>query len=182
MLFCVWDSSSSMSESAGCKAVNFFGWEVPNVGLKGQRKSIQRLSLMKQKGDTAVGLPVKVRKIIMATNRELSNEHYYRRLWLMLRNLVGKGRLFSRREWVEFCIAYFRDMNGKVEFWWKSGIPYVPPDWDILFPDADCRWLSDYLQECKGEPKSHSPLYGRLRVFDAVIQARWPHIAKRIRA
>lgn len=124
-------------------------------------------------------LPWKKRIIIVATNRELANEHYSRRLWMAIKNItVMHG--FSRRGWVDFCIAYFRDMNGLVEFQWRNGMPYVPPDWDAWFRDPDARWLSYYLQESNGLPKMRSHLYSRLRVFDAVIRALWPNIAKRI--
>ncbi len=61
-------------------------------------------------------------------------------------------------------------------------MPYVPPDWDIWFNDHEARWMSYYLQqEFDGAPKMRSRLYSRLRVFDAVIRARWPNIAKHIR-
>ena len=122
--------------------------------------------------------PLEKRIIVVATNKELSNEHYYRRLWIVMRNL-SEG--FSRRRWVDFCIAYFRDTDGTVEFRWPNGMPYMPPDWDTLFNDGDARWLSFYLEQINGVPKRRSHLYSRLRVFDAVIRARWPNIAKRIR-
>lgn len=117
------------------------------------------------------------RIIIVATNRELAGEHYYKRLWIAIRNLSEE---FSRRKWVDCCIGYFRDMDGAVEFQWPNGTPYLPPDWDNLFSDADARWLSFYLEEFNGSPKMRSNLYSRLRVFDAVIRAKWPNIAKRI--
>lgn len=148
--------------------------------LQDQPENIQRASLKKQKGETAVALPVKKRKIIMATNRELANEHRYRRLWITIKNLMGKDG-FSRRKFVDFCINCFRDKNETVECQWPGGMTYVLPDWDILFPDSDCRWLSDYLEECNGLPKRRSPMYSRLRIFDAVIQMCWPNIARRIR-
>lgn len=127
-----------------------------------------------------MALPSRKRIIIVATNRELSNEHRYKRQWVATKNLIATHD-FSRRGWVDFCINCYRDTYGRVDFRWSSGMAYILPEWDILFPDSDCRWLSYYLQECKGEPKSHSPLYSRLRVFDAAIQIRWPNIAKRIR-
>ncbi len=149
--------------------------------VQGQLNIIRRASLINKEGNTAMSLPARKRIITMASNWELANEHYYRRLWMTIRNLVGKRCCFSRREWVDFCVAYFRDMNETVEFQWQNGMPYVLPDWDTWFRDTDARWLSYYLQEDNGLPKMHSHLYGRLRVFDAVIRARWPNIAKRIR-
>lgn len=128
-----------------------------------------------------MALPSRKRIIIMATNRELMNEHRYKRQWIATKSLMATHR-FSRRGWVDGCIDCYRDTNETIELQWHGGMAYVLPDWDILFPDSDSRWLSYYLQECKGEPKSHSPLYSRLRVFDAFIQIRWPNIAKRIRA
>lgn len=148
---------------------------------QGQPKTIRRASLRKQKGETAVVLPEENEPVFMATNRELENEHYYWRLWMTVKNLMLIHK-FSRREWVEFCIAYFRDMAGVQKFQWRDGTPYVLPDWDTVFGDPDCRWLSYYLQECNGLPKMHSHLYSRLRIFDAVIRARWPHIARWIQA
>lgn len=149
--------------------------------VQGQSKTIRRASLRKQKGHIEVALPAVKRIIIVATNRELMNEHRYKRQWTATKNIMAMHG-YSRRGWVDFCIDTYRDTYGKYEFQWPCGMAYVLPDWDVLFSDPDCRWLSDYLEECKGEPKSHSPLYGRLRVFDAVIQIRWPNIAKRIRA
>lgn len=124
------------------------------------------------------GLPSQKRIIIVATNRELANEHYYRRLWIAIRNLSDE---FSRRQLVDHCIAYFRDVSRLVNFQWPNGMPYVPPDWDTWFNDLDARWLSYFLQELNGSPKMRSHLYSRLRVFDAVIRAKWPNIAKWIR-
>ncbi len=106
-------------------------------------------------------LPSERRIIIVATNKELSCEHYYRRLWIVMRNLSDE---FSRRQLVDVCIGYYRDMNGKLDFKWPGGIPYILPDWDIWFSDPDGRWLSYFLEQCNGLPKRRSHLYSRLRV------------------
>ncbi len=123
-------------------------------------------------------LPSERRIIIVATNKELSCEHYYRRLWIVMRNLSDE---FSRRQLVDVCIGYYRDMNGKLDFKWPGGMPYILPDWDIWFSDPDGRWLSYFLEQCNGLPKRRSHLYSRLRVFDAFIRARWPNIARWIK-
>lgn len=119
--------------------------------------------------------------LVVATNKELANEHYYIRLWMAMKNL-SEIHGISRRRWIALAIACFRDADGSVEFIWPNGLPYVLPEWDILFNDLDGRWLSLYLASCNGCPKSHSHLYGRLRVFDAVIRLRWPNIARGIQA
>lgn len=145
-------------------------------------KNIQQASSKKQKEGTPMALSVEKWIIItVATNKELSNEHYYRRLWMAIKNLMSIHG-FSRRGWVDFCINYFRDKDGIVKLQWANDMPYVLPDWDTWFSDPDARWLSYYLQECNGIPKIHSHLYSRLRVFDAVIRAKWPSIAMRIQA
>lgn len=128
-----------------------------------------------------MAVPSWKRVIIVATNKELESEHRYRRLWMAIKNLMELLGI-SRRQWVDFCIGVFRDSYGLVEFRWPNGQPYVLPEWEVLFKDADARWLSYYLVGCNGCPKSHSHLYGRLRVFDAVIRLRWPKIARWIQA
>ncbi len=78
-------------------------------------------------------LPISERRIIIvATNKELSCEHYYRRLWIVMRNLSDE---FSRRQLVDVCIGYYRDMNGKLDKFgaWQGGIPYIPGHWDIWY-------------------------------------------------
>lgn len=126
-----------------------------------------------------MSLPAEKPIIVVASNRELENEHYSRRLWMAIKNIMIMHGV-SRRRWVDFCISVFRD--GVVEFQWANGMTYVPPDWETCFRDPDARWLSFYLQECNGIPKMRSHQYSRLRVFDAVIRARWPNIAKWIKA
>ncbi|MDR4468468.1 MAG: hypothetical protein MRJ68_09245 [Nitrospira sp.] len=128
-----------------------------------------------------MALPSGKRVIIVATNKTLSNEHYYNRLWIAIKNLSAIHGI-SRRQWVDLCIACFRDTYGSMEFRWPNGVPYEPPDWDVWFPDGEARWLSYYLAGSNGCPKSRSHLYGRLRVFDLVIRVRWPNIAKGIQA
>lgn len=147
--------------------------------VQDQLKTIRRASSRKQKGEIAVVLPEENGSVIVvATNKELSSEHYYRRLWIVMKYLSDE---LSRRQLVALCIAYYRDMYGKVHFQWPDGTPYVLPEWDIWFRDPEARWLSYYLEQCNGLPKRRSHLYSRLRVFDAFIRARWPKIAKRIR-
>ena len=58
--------------------------------VQDQLKTIRRASLRKQKGETAVALPAKKRIIVIATNRELTNEHYYRRLRLTVQKPLAK--------------------------------------------------------------------------------------------
>jgi len=128
-----------------------------------------------------MAVPSRKRVIIVATNRELASEHYYIRLWMAMKNL-SEIHGISRRQWMALVIACFRDAYGSVEFQWPNGIPYVLPEWDVLFKDLDGRWISIYLAGCNGCPKSRSHIYGRLRVFDAVIRLRWPKIARRIKA
>ena len=126
-------------------------------------------------------LPSGKRVILVATNKDLADEHYYRRLWITMRNLSDMYDI-SRRQWVSLSIATFRDASESLELRWPNGMPYVPPDWGVCFKDGDARWFSYYLEEgCNGSPKRRFKLFSRLRVFDAVIRVRWPHIAKRIR-
>ncbi len=63
------------------------------MGLKDQPKKIQRATLINKGGDTAMSLPAEKRVIIIATNKGLVNDLYFRRLWLAVKNLlVGKRR------------------------------------------------------------------------------------------
>ena len=67
-----------------------------------------------------IKLSMRIRKTVyVATNAELMNEHYYRRLWIAVRNIS-----IPRRDWLDGLDGLadaFRDAD--VELLYKSGEP-----------------------------------------------------------
>lgn len=116
-----------------------------------------------------LGRPV----VYVATDAELRNEHYYRRLWMAMRS-----REIPRRDWLDELANTFRD--AEAEFCYRSGKPYELPDIDDIFDDPDMRWISAFLQPgADGEmPASRSTKLERLRVLDLYFRVRYPLIAR----
>lgn len=110
--------------------------------------------------------------VYVASDTELSNQQYYRRLWLATRNID-----ISRRDWPDELADAFRDTNAEYRF--PSGMPYFLPDIDEVFTDPGMRWMSDFLVS---DPSGHSPsVYRRskdkLRLIDLYFRVRHPKIA-----
>ena len=108
------------------------------------------------------------RTITVATNAELLNKHYYRRLWLAARNMG-----IPRRKWLDTIADVFYVI-------YKTGEPYPFPDIDQVFgDDPDMRWFGYYLMDNgkKDFPKSYSRKLERLRLIDLYFRIAYPHIA-----
>jgi len=118
--------------------------------------------------------------IFVTTDDELKDEHYYRRLWIVARNLK-----IPRRGWPDAISCFFRDLdiNG-IEICHYNLEPYDIPFIDDYLTDPECRWLSDFFQadESGNRPKRQSRKYELLRIIDVFIRGAYPKLANRIRA
>lgn len=111
--------------------------------------------------------------VYVASDAELNDEHYYRRLWLATRNIN-----ISRRDWPDELADAFRDVD--VDYRFPSGMPYFLPDIDEVFTDPGMRWMSDFLVS---DPTGRRPaIYRRskdkLRLIDLYFRVKHPKIAR----
>ena len=111
----------------------------------------------------------------VATTAELMNEHYYRRLWMAVRNLP-----ISRREWLDTLADCLRD-TCDIVILHRSGeafaIPYVD---EIMGDDPENRWFSLYLKaDPSGErPSRQSRMLERVQLLDLYFRIKHPDIAR----
>lgn len=113
--------------------------------------------------------------VFLATDEELSDAHYYLRLWLAARNVQC-----SRRAWLDEIADTLRDFEGTI--WTPNGEAYEVPLVDEVFgDDADMRWMSDYLRpsdfDCR-KPARISARPSRVRLIDLYFRIRHPQIAR----
>jgi hypothetical protein len=113
------------------------------------------------------------KRVFLATDEELSDNHYYLRLWLAARNVSC-----SRRGWLNEIADALRDYDGTI--WAQDGEVYVIPLVDEVFgDDADMRWMSDYLRPYDGEerPFRISARPSRVKLIDLYFRIKHPEIA-----
>lgn len=104
----------------------------------------------------------------------LLSEHYYRRLWLAIRNLS-----IPRREWLDELADTFRDYEGDILT--AGNRPYELPLIDEAFgDDFEMRWLGYYLRpDATGHfPRSKSRKVERLQLLDLYFRIKHPQIAQ----
>ncbi len=114
------------------------------------------------------------KRVFLATDAELSDNHYYLRLWLAARNVAC-----SRRGWLNEIADTLRDYDGTI--WAPNGEVYVVPLVDDVFgDDADMRWMSDYLRSCPDgeQPRRVSSRPSRVRLIDLYFKIRHPEVAR----
>ncbi len=115
------------------------------------------------------------RQVVIATDAELTGEHYYRRLWMAARNIQ-----ISRRGWLNELADCLRDTHD-VEIRYPSGqsypIPYVD---ELMGDDPDNRWMSDFLRSdpSGARPRSRSRKLERVRLIDLYFRIKYPKIAQ----
>ena len=100
--------------------------------------------------------------IYVATDEELKDPHYYRRLWLAARNVP-----IPRRDWLDAIADAIRDFDGDILT--TTGERYDIPDIDEIFgDDPDMRWMSRFKATKKGadRPRAMSNKIERLRLID----------------
>ena len=116
------------------------------------------------------------KKIYYLTPPEtLLSEHYYRRLWLAVRNLG-----IPRREWLDVLADRLRDNDGCIMD--EDGNEYEFPFVDDIFgDDPSMRWAGYYLlaDESGTTPKTKSRKIERLQLLDLYFKVHLPEIAKR---
>ncbi len=108
----------------------------------------------------------------------LLSEHYYRRLWLAVRNIK-----ITRRDWLDEMADMIRDFDGKIVT--PDGHQYELPLVDDVFGnDFDMRWLGYYLipNEAGDHPRSRSRKIERLQLLDLYFRIKHPEVAENFRA
>ncbi len=118
----------------------------------------------------------KKRIVYVATRAELMNEHYYWRLWLLIRNM-----LISRRQWLEE-LSFLPIDHPDVIIAYRSGESFIMPFVDDVFGnDHEMRWLSYYLeQDDFGIPRRKARNLARLQLLDLFVKIKYPSVARHI--
>ena len=115
------------------------------------------------------------RQQIQLRHRDLIlSEHYYRRLWLAVRNTN-----IPRRDWLDELADTFRDFDGVIVT--PLGQPYDLPMIDDVFgDDFEMRWMGYYLQpdESGMRPRSKCRKIERLQLLDLYFRIKHPKIAQ----
>lgn len=114
--------------------------------------------------------------IYVATDHQLMDETYYRRLWLAVRNID-----IPRRDWLDVLANTFRDYEG--ELLWETGHSYDLPDIDDTFNnDIDMRWFGYFVRanDTGLEPASRTFKLERLRILDLYFKIAHPNMAELI--
>lgn len=112
--------------------------------------------------------------VIMASREELSNPHYYIRLWM-----AARAEEYSRREWLNAMAATIYDYRGAI-IMPEYGIQVVP-EIDDVFSDGDNRWMSMYLENdpSKEEPRRYClRSYSKLQLIDLYFRIKKPNVAR----
>ncbi|GJM04769.1 MAG: hypothetical protein DHS20C09_07600 [marine bacterium B5-7] len=114
------------------------------------------------------------RVIVVATNAELLNEHYYRRLWIAARNLQ-----LPRRRWLDEIAECFLRFNGSIVYASGQSFP-IPLVDDVFGDDPDMRWLSYYLKADLAGMRPHtvSRKMDRIQLIDLYFRIKHPSIAR----
>lgn len=116
--------------------------------------------------------------VFLATDEELSDTHYYLRVWLAARNIS-----IGRRAWLDEIADAFRDFDGTI--WAPDGKVFeVPLVDDVFGPDQEMRWMSDYLRPDNTglHPDQFSSRLDRVRLIDLYFRIRYPQIARHFKA
>ncbi len=115
----------------------------------------------------------KHRVVYVATQTELVNPVYYRRLWIATRNIP-----IPRRGWLDEIADTLRDFDGNVLH--PNGSTYDIPCVDTTFgDDPDVRWLGYYLlADGSGDyPKIITRKLQRVQLLDLYFRIKYPQIA-----
>lgn len=113
-------------------------------------------------------------KITLTQPSLLLSEHYYRRLWLAVRNVE-----IPRREWLDELADTLRDFNGVI-YQTDSRIYDIPYIDDVFNDDFDMRWLGYYLEadDTGRNPRIKTRKVERLQLLDLYFHIKHPQIAK----
>lgn len=114
------------------------------------------------------------REITLASRAELTNEHYYLRLWLATVNLDLSRRKLGEK--IELTIYGFPG-----QFYAPNGMPIPVPNLEHIFPDDDFRHLGNYLQRDRlgiGPKRRCIRAIGPLQMLSAMFQIAEPETAR----
>ena len=109
--------------------------------------------------------------VVVATDQELPDKHYYRRLWIAARNYD-----ISRRRWLDAIAAAIYEFRGHILK--SDGSPWPIPEVDDVMGEAGGRWISYWFEESDGEPKREVRCLERVRLFDLYFRIAHPDIAR----
>lgn len=112
--------------------------------------------------------------IYVASDTQLTNLNYYRRLWLATRNMG-----IYRRDWLDAIADAIRDFEGTLVI--QSGCKYQIPCIDTTFgDDPDMRWIGHFMaSNDNGDlPRRYSKKIERLRLIDLFFRIEHPDIAR----
>jgi len=107
------------------------------------------------------------RVIFVATNDELNNTTYYRRLWI-----AAVNKNLSSRKWLDYMNESVLNFEG--EIFTRNGIR-----WPIRCVDdvwGDRRNISNFLQAIDGMPRRKIRMIERLRYMDVTFRITQPSI------
>jgi len=112
--------------------------------------------------------------IYVATNIQLNDPHYYKRLWLATRNTP-----IPRRDWLDAIADTLRDFDGEILL--STRLPYEIPCIDTTFgDDPDTRWLGHFMESNGSDdmPLRKTRKMERLRLIDLYFRIQHPEIAR----
>lgn len=112
-------------------------------------------------------------KFTLTTPSILLSEHYYRRLWMAVKNVS-----LPRRAWLDELADLIRDYDG--EIYTEDGYHYdIPMIDDVFGDDSDMRWMGYYLlpDDTGHAPRMKSRKVERLQLLDLYFQIKYPDIA-----
>lgn len=114
------------------------------------------------------------RVVYVATDADILNEHYYRRLWIAAKNIE-----ISRREWLDEIADCLRD-SCDITILYPSGKTYEIPYVDDVFNDDDMRWMGLFLRAnpCANLPRTRSRKLERVKLIDLYFRIKHPNIAR----
>jgi len=110
------------------------------------------------------------RVVVVATKAELTNLHYFLRLWMAIR-----ASLISRRKWLDVLAEAIYGFDGVILL--PDGRLWSVPDIDDVIGDP--RWISILLEDVDGRPKrTNIRKIEALRLFDLYFRIKHPDIAR----
>lgn len=113
-------------------------------------------------------MQLQVKRVVrVASDAQLLNRHYRRRLWIAARNLY-----ISRRRWLDELANAIYNFDGVIVN--VNGTEWEIPDIDDIFGNP--RWISSYLEEMNGVPRRETRMIERLRIMDLFFQIEHPSI------
>lgn len=112
-----------------------------------------------------------IRVVIVATDQELRDTHYFSRLWLAARNIQ-----LSRRRWLDAMAEAIYEFDGVILT--SDGRPWPVPDIDDVMGEPGARWISLFFEAEDGAPKRDVRRWERVRLIDLYLRITRPHIAR----